>query len=553
MFSRESAVARLHAAGRPRADWLVGIEYEQHLLSAEGAPMRYSGPNGVGKLLDRVANAGGWERTYEGDNLIALRRGRATVTLEPGNQIELSGTPARTMPEIADEAASYSRELAEALSDTGYRQVAMGFTPFASVASIEQVPKRRYRIMRDHLGRSGPLAHHMMRGTAAVQANYDWSDEADCIAKVCLATALGPLTTAIFAHSPLSEGQTTGFMSYRGHIWTRTDPARTGMPDAATNFSFERWVDWLIDRPLLFRRDPNGALIEGQGTFREWMASGSPPTWEDWDLHTTSVFPEVRVKRTIEIRGADCVPLPLAVSMCALWRTLLYEPTARDRATELADRFSTEGTIVERFDIACRDGLRGLVGGRTLASWAEDLVDIAEAAIPTSRPDDQRYLQPVARQVERGESPARSLSRAWRKSRDLGRLMALADPDEALCCRPEHRSQVTTPMRLALKGARAIDRVSVLARSALRRIESPAGDDARAALTLLLDRLDSTLNSGLANGLPGDRWTQLRAALQPLEESLDRSASDVSPRQDDWSLVGQVARSALVALESSEA
>lgn len=544
-FSRDAAVARLHAVGRSRADWRVGIEYESHLLDADGLPMPYAGPNGVASLLGRLSDAGGWSRVHEDQHLIALQRGRCSVTLEPGNQLELSGSPCRTMPEIADELASWCMEVDDALQGTGYLQYGVGLTPVANVDDIEQNPKARYRIMRERMRNTGALAGHMMRGTAAVQANFDWSDEADCAAKVQLSTALGPLTTALFAHSPFERGQATGFMSTRGNVWTQTDPARTGLPDAASRFSFERWVDWLLDVPLLFRKDAEGHWQHGEGSFRDWMTSSSPPTWADWDLHASSVFPEVRVKRTIEIRGADCVPIPLALSFCSLWRTLFYEPAARDRASNIAANFTRHGTANERMQAATRHGLRGLVGGRTLAAWAEDVIDAAEAAIPPNRPDDLRYLQPLARQVERGESPARSLLRAFRRDGDVRRVLALLTPQVDRATSPESESPTTGTLRTGLKGARAIDRISVLARTALTRVAGPDAEETRATLRRLLERMDHVLAAGLHVGLPTDRWTTLRAALQPLEEALDAATDG---REPDWLRVSTVARSALGAL-----
>jgi hypothetical protein len=261
------------------------------------------------------------------------------------------------------------------------------------------------------------------------------------------------------------------------------------------------------------------------------------------------VFPEVRVKRTIEIRGADCVPVPLAVAFCALWRTLLYEQRAMDRATALSVEFCRHGTPEERFRTAVQSGLRGMVGGRSLASWAEDLVDAAEAGVPATRPDDLRYLQPLARQVERGESPARSLVRALRREGgDARAVLALARTEAERVTMPEAGAALApSPLRTGLKGARAIDRISVLARTALPRIEGPEADETRVTLRKLLERLDAALATGLHTGLPTERWSQLRTALQPLEDALDQVNDDEPP---DWNRVSTVARSALSSLRN---
>lgn len=402
-----------HGYGRPREDWLVGAEFERHMLRADGHPVPFFGDHGIRWLLETLARHG-WQAEYEGDHPIALHRDKAWITLEPGSQFELSGTAYPDLQQVNDEAVAIAREVDAVCAGASLHQVALGFTPFARIEDISWVPKGRYVIMRDYLGQTGSLAHHMMKGTCAVQASYDFSDEADAARKVRLATHLAPLTTALFANSPLSEGRPNGFMSWRGHIWTQTDPARTGMPDAAENFTFERWVDYLLQVPMMFYQDRSGSWLPAHGrTFADWLQDDHPPAQPEWDLHQTSVFPEVRVKHTIEVRGADCVPLPLAMGFVALFKGLFYCDIALDQGTELARDFARHGTKEERFATACREGLHGRVGGRTLLAWAEDLLDLAEAGMSRCAPQDQRWLVPLRAQVARGESPARTLLRAW--------------------------------------------------------------------------------------------------------------------------------------------
>jgi glutamate--cysteine ligase len=248
----------------------------------------------------------------------------------------------------------------------------------------------------------------MMKGTAAVQATYDYADEADCARKVRLATLLGPLTTGTFANSPYAEGRPTGFVSWRGRIWTATDPARTGFPAAAEDFSFERWVDWLLQVPMMFYKQQGHWQPARGRTFADWLGDEHGPDRAAWELHLTSVFPEVRVKRTIEVRGADCVPLPLAIGFVALWKGLFYDDRALDRATTLAERFTSQGSQAERFDIACREGLEGVIAGRRLADWAGELLEIARGGLD---PTEQTELDPLAAQIATGVSPGRTLLR----------------------------------------------------------------------------------------------------------------------------------------------
>lgn len=389
----------------------MGAEFERHLLRTDGTPLPYLGEPGVRWLMERL-EPDGYTAVRENGHLIAMTRGQASITLEPGGQFELSGSPFHTVGEVEAEARTFTDEVAVALEGTNVAQVALGFTPYASIPDIPWVPKGRYVVMRDFLAKTGDLSHHMMKGTAAVQATYDYADEDDCARKVRLATLLGPLTTATFANSPYRDGRPSGFVSWRGQIWTRTDPSRTGFPLAAGAFSWERWVDWLLSVPMMFKKDRERRWQFAHGqTFAEWLAMppADRPTWEDWELHLTSVFPEVRVKRTIEVRGADCVPLPLAMGFTALWKGLFYDDRALDLATGVALRFASHGTSADRFDVACRRGLAGELGGRSLADWAAEVVALAAEGLARSCPDDARWLGPLQRQIASGESPGATL------------------------------------------------------------------------------------------------------------------------------------------------
>ncbi|MEQ1501366.1 MAG: glutamate-cysteine ligase family protein [Myxococcota bacterium] len=419
-LTRDALIAAYHESGRPRDRWLVGAEFERHLLGPDGMPLPYPGVPGVRWLMDELV-PNGWTPYLEGDHPIALTRHQpgalapASVTLEPGGQFELSGAPWKTVGEVVDEARAFGREVDAALDGTGFRQVALGFTPYAKIGDVGWVPKGRYSVMREYLAETGSLSHHMMKGTAAVQATYDFGDERDCARKVRLAILLGPLTTGTFANSPYAEGRPSGYTSWRGQIWTATDPARTGFPEAAERFSFERWVDWLLSVPMMFIKGPDGGWQFARGrTFADWMAStdGHRPDAAAWELHLTSVFPEVRIKRAIEIRGADCVPLPLAAGFAALWKGLLYDDTALDRATEVAQRFASFGTQRERFEVACRHGLAGRIGDRTLAQWAEEVLGHADAGLAAIDPGDRVHLGALRAQIATGKSPGQQLLEA---------------------------------------------------------------------------------------------------------------------------------------------
>lgn len=428
-LSREALVQTFHTCGRPREEWLVGGEFERHLLRRDGTPLPYEGPGGVAELLERLGQQG-WGVVREGGRPIALARGRTSVTLEPGAQFELSGAPTHSLAELAREAEDFT-VLVEEVAGEEVAQVAIGYTPVARLDDIDWVPKGRYAIMRDYLGKQGDLAHAMMKGTCAVQANYDYADEADCKRKVELAGSLCPVSTALFANSPLVEGQPVGWASWRGHVWTRTDPDRQGLPQALRDYSHEAWTAYLLDAPMMFWRGPDGAWLPAHGrTFRSWMADPTPfgraPGWQDWALHLTSVFPHVRVKGQVEVRCADCVPLPLAVGFCALWEGLFYCDRALERASEVSRALCAHGTYDQRYEVACRDGLRGVVGGRTLADWAAELLDIAVHGLSFCSPEEQRWLQPLQELAASGRSPADGLLEAWERDASPASLIRAA-------------------------------------------------------------------------------------------------------------------------------
>ncbi len=418
-LSRDQLLADYQGYARPESDWLIGGEFERHLLREDGTPVPFFGEHGVQWLLDQLAQRHDWKRVHEGEHLVALAGHGASVTLEPGCQFELSGAPFVQIADLANEAKGFTRQVQAILDEHGapFHQVALGFTPWADVEDIGFVPKARYDIMGPYLRKTGKLAHHMMKGTAAIQATYDFADEEDCARKVGIATRLGPLTVALFANSPLSGGQPNGFMSFRNHIWGQTDPDRTGIPDASEGFTYARWVDYLLDVPMMFTKH-GGVWSPAYGrTFREWMDDGIEgvyPNRGDWDLHLTSVFPEVRVKRGIEVRGADCVSTPMALAFVALFKGLFYCGRATGEAVEIAERFSRADTRDQRFDAAARGGLQGQVGGRPLADWAAELLDATWGGLGRCAPHEQALLRPLVDTVERGVSPAADVLASWK-------------------------------------------------------------------------------------------------------------------------------------------
>lgn len=416
-LTRQQLLDSYASYGAPRSRWLVGGEYERAVLRPDGSPVRYDDPDGIRWILERYQALTGWKPKYEGENLIEVTEPEtlAAITLEPGGQVELSGAPFRTLQELADELHGHCDRLKAISAGTDHVWTACGLTPIARITDIPFVPKGRYKVMREYLPAHGALAHWMMKGTCAVQANFDYEDEADCARKFHVSLDLGPLNTAIFANSPLSEGRPTGWQSFRGHIWTQTDPDRTGFPAALrAGYTHERQVDYLLDTPMMFIA-PGGAWRPANGaTFRTWMTKGIDgtfPTMADWALHQTSVFPEVRVKRTIEVRGADAVSTELCISFLALWKGILYG--ALDEARALADTMGG-GDHAGRHVEAARHGLGASFGGRPAWAWAADLVEIARRGL-VAIGEDTRHLDALAAQVATKESPAAAVLRAWER------------------------------------------------------------------------------------------------------------------------------------------
>lgn len=412
------------AGETPRSNWRVGTEHEKigiYTDTRERVP--YEGPRGIGVLLGRIASADGWDPIEEAGNVIALQKEDASITLEPGGQLELSGAPLATGRETC---AEFSRhvDLVKAQSeDLGIEWLALGIDPFHSVDSIPRMPKARYAIMRDYLPTRGGSGLWMMHATATVQANYDYCDEADMVEKMRMAMACSPITSALFANSSISEGRPNGYVSRRVEIWRDVDPDRCGILSFVFDegFSYEAYVDWVLDVPMFFIvRDHRYLPAKGM-TFREFMRQGLEgfsATWADWNLHLTTVFPEVRLKRYLEVRGADCVPPELICAFPALWKGLLYDDGARRAAWELVRGWTAEDRN-EALSSAARHGLGGRVAKRSMLELAKELVAISTSGLraitegsPASE-DETRFLEPLLAYLERGQSPGEVVLDAW--------------------------------------------------------------------------------------------------------------------------------------------
>ncbi|MBW2578249.1 MAG: glutamate--cysteine ligase [Deltaproteobacteria bacterium] len=421
--SVDDLVAFLRAGEKPPEDWRVGTEHEKiGLHGADRSPIDYAGDRGIGKLLERIADRAGWEPISEDGNIIALQLDGASITLEPGGQLELSGAPLRTIFETCAEFHAHL-ELVRAVSEPlDIVWLGLGIHPIHSVEELPRMPKERYRIMRRYLPTRGSRGLIMMFTTATVQANLDYESEADMVDKVRTSLAISPIVSAIFANSSLSDGKANGFVSRRMHAWTDTDPDRCGMLPIAfeSDFGYRRYVDWALDVPMFFVEREGRFESAHDMTFRQFLENGrggERATLADFDRHLTTLFPEVRVKQFIEVRCADAVPPGLTCSMPALWKGILYDATARTAAANLVDANQAEREAAS--EAVSRQGLAAHYAGQPVLDLARELVGIARSGLERighagpNAPDESAFLDPVIAQLALGKSPGQVVLDCW--------------------------------------------------------------------------------------------------------------------------------------------
>lgn len=408
------------AAGvKPKADWRIGTEHEKFVYdikSLRAAP--YEGPNGIGKLLQGLTRYG-WEPIEENGHVIALTMNAENITLEPGGQFELSGAPLRTIHETCREVGEHLKQVKAVSEELGLGVLGMGFNPKWPRADIPWMPKGRYKIMGDYMPKKGKLGLDMMLRTCTVQVNLDFDSEADMVKKFRVSLALQPIATALFADSPFTEGKPNGYLSYRSHIWTDTDPDRCGILPFVfeDGMSFERYVDYMLDVPMYFvYRD--GKYIDASGqSFRAFLKGQLPalpgelPTTGDWSDHMTTAFPEVRLKRFLEMRGADGGPWERLCALPALWVGLLYDSSALDAAWDLVKDWSIAEHEQLRRDVP-RLALETPFRDQTVRDIAQNVLAIARSglhkrgATDLGGMDESGFINPLQAILDNGKTPA---------------------------------------------------------------------------------------------------------------------------------------------------
>ncbi len=349
--SKNDLIDYIAAGCKPKSAWKVGTEHEKFGFHREDlSPLHYAEPGGIRDILNGLAEQFNWEPEYEGDDVVALKRDGCSITLEPGGQLELSGAPLADVHQTCSETGLHLKEVKAVAEPLGSAFLGMGFQPRARREDIVYMPKGRYKIMSEYMPKVGGLGIDMMKRTCTIQANLDFSSEADMVKKFRVSLALQPVATALFANSPFTEGTGNGFVSFRSHIWTDTDADRCGIIPFVfePNMGFERYVDYMLDVPMYFvYRD--GQYIDAAGlSFRDFMQGklavlpGELPTIKDWEDHLTTAFPEVRLKKFLEMRGADGGPWRRICALPALWIGLLYDQEQLDLASDLIADWTLE-------------------------------------------------------------------------------------------------------------------------------------------------------------------------------------------------------------------
>ncbi|WP_295169403.1 glutamate--cysteine ligase [uncultured Paracoccus sp.] len=427
---RDQLAAYIASGEKPKDAWRIGVEHEKFGYDdARKMPLPYEGPVSITAMLEGLRDRFNWTPVLEAGKLIGLERDGANVSLEPGGQLELSGAPLETIHQTCDEVNGHLAEVEAVAADIGAGFIGLGAAPIWGQDDMPMMPKGRYRLMTDYMGRVGTLGTQMMYRTCTVQVNLDFASEADMVQKMRVALALQPVATALFANSPFLDGKPNGMKSWRAHIWQNLDAARTGMLPFVfeEGFGYEAWVDYVLDVPMYFvYRD--GKYIDALGqSFRDFLKGqlpalpGEVPTLSDWADHMTTVFPEARVKKYIEMRGADGGPWRRLCALPALWVGLTYDQGALDAAWDLVKGWDAETREALRRS-AGRDGLQAQAGGVRMHDLAREVLAIAEGGLKARArsgndglvPDETHFLNALKESVDSGKVPADELLEKYR-------------------------------------------------------------------------------------------------------------------------------------------
>lgn len=433
--TRDDLVAYLASGSKPETEWRIGTEHEKFgYRIGDFSPMPYdNAPDDTGGKTGATVKAMlegmqrfGWEPAYEGDNVIALmgndKTGGGSITLEPGGQFELSGAPLETLHDTCDEVHTHLDQVATVAGEIDAGFIGLGFAPRRSLADTPVMPKGRYNIMRNYMPKVGSRGLDMMFRTATVQVNLDFSSEADMVQMYRISLALQPIVTAIFANSPFVDGKPNGVLSNRAHVWLDTDADRTGMLPFVfeDGFGFEQYVDYALDVPMYFvHRKGTYVDVSGQ-SFRDFMQGklkgleGDRPSLDDWENHLTTIFPEARLKRFIEMRGADGGPWRRLCALPAFWVGLFYDKASQAAAWDLVKDWTAEEREQLHQDVPVQ-ALKAKIANRSVLDIARDALAISKEGLKARARsdgfdgDERGFLAAVETTLDSGRTPAEEL------------------------------------------------------------------------------------------------------------------------------------------------
>lgn len=423
---RDQLVAYLESGSKPETAWRIGTEHEKFGFHTKAlSPIAYEGPDGIKALLEGLRDRYGWKPVVEDGNIIGLDAPPdigGSISLEPGGQFELSGAPLKTLHQTCDEVHNHLHQVREVATQLDLGFLGLGFTPKWRREDVPRMPKGRYDIMSRYMPKVGTLGLDMMYRTCTVQVNLDFRDEADMVKKLRTSLALQPISTAIFANSPFIDGKPGDYLSQRARVWLDTDEVRAGLlPFAFENgMGFERYVDYALDVPMYFV-NRGGRYVDVAGaSFRDFLEGklealpGELPTLADWESHLTTLFPDVRVKKFIEMRGADGGPWRRLCALPALWVGVLYDDACLDAAWDLVKSWTVEERDKLRRDVP-RLAMAAEIGGRKVADIAADFVEISRAGLRSRAKldsfgdNEEHFLNAVETVVEEGRTPAEEM------------------------------------------------------------------------------------------------------------------------------------------------
>jgi len=437
--SRDDLVRHLSKGMKPQAAWRIGTEHEKFVYCPKTLkPLAYEGEPGIRQLLEGMGRFG-WQPVKEGENIIGGSLNGASLSLEPGGQFELSGAPLKSIHETCAEVNTHLAQTREVANEIGAGVLGLGFAPSWTLDEVPVMPKGRYGIMRKYMPKVGGYGLDMMFRTCTVQVNLDFADEADMVKKFRVGLALQPITTALLANSPFREGRSSGFLSYRAQVWTDVDLARSGMLPFVfeDGMSFERYVDYALDVPMYFvYRDGKYYDVAGK-SFRDFLTRKIPevaqfePSMSDWADHLTTIFPEVRLKQFLEMRGADGGQWRRICGMPALWVGLVYDNVALDAAWDMVKDWTAEERQALR-DMVPKQGFRAPFRNTNVLELARRMLEISgeglrrRASLDSAGMSEDGFINPLRELVARGQTRAEELLHSFQNEwkGDMSRLFS---------------------------------------------------------------------------------------------------------------------------------